>query len=119
MPTVPDIHRRDTRAAQPAATAVTVGTLYFVTDEGVTERSTGVAWESYSGAGGSGGFGDVVGPASSVDDRIATFDGVTGQAPAGRGPDDCGRDCGGNWRERRCGRAGEPRLTARSPSSTA
>lgn len=51
MPTVPDIHRRGTRAAQPAATAVTVGTLYFVTDEGVTERSTGSAWESYSGSG--------------------------------------------------------------------
>jgi hypothetical protein len=52
MPTVPDIHRRGTRAAQPAATAVTIGTLYFVTDEGVTERSSGTAWEVYSGSGG-------------------------------------------------------------------
>jgi len=54
MPTVPDIHRRGTRAAQPAAASVTVGTIYFVTDEGVTERSTGAAWESYSGLGGGG-----------------------------------------------------------------
>jgi hypothetical protein len=52
MPTVPDIHRRGTRAAQAtiAAPPLTVGTLYFVTDEGVTERWTGTAWESYSGA---------------------------------------------------------------------
>ena len=56
MPTVPDIHRRGTRAAQAtlAAPPLTVGTLYFVTDEGVTERWNGTAWESYSGAGGSG-----------------------------------------------------------------
>jgi hypothetical protein len=55
MPTVPDIHRRGTRASQPAATTVTVGTLYFVTDENLTERSTGSAWETYSGpAAGSG-----------------------------------------------------------------
>jgi hypothetical protein len=55
VPTVPDIHRRGTRASQPAATTVTVGTLYFVTDENLTERSTGTAWETYSGlAAGSG-----------------------------------------------------------------
>jgi hypothetical protein len=53
MPTVPDIHRRGTRAAQGAATPpLTVGTLWFVTDEGVTERWTGTAWESYSAAAG-------------------------------------------------------------------
>jgi hypothetical protein len=56
MPTVPDIHRRGTRAAQAtlAAPPLTVGTLYFVTDEGVTERWTGTAWESYSGPAGGG-----------------------------------------------------------------
>src|SRR5580765_5872969 len=56
MPTVPDIHRRGTRAAQAtlAAPPLTVGTLYFVTDEGVTERWTGTAWESYSGPPGGG-----------------------------------------------------------------
>ena len=31
------------------------------------------------GASGGGGSGDVVGPASAVDDRIATFDGATGK----------------------------------------
>lgn len=43
--------RRGTRASQPAATAVPTGTLYFVTDELVTERSSGSAWETYSDAG--------------------------------------------------------------------
>jgi hypothetical protein len=53
MPTVPDIHRRGTRADQAtiAAPPLTVGTLYFVTDEGVTERWDGSTWEAYSGAG--------------------------------------------------------------------
>jgi hypothetical protein len=44
-------HRRGTRAAQPLATDVLLGTLYFVTDELKIERSTGAAWESYSGIG--------------------------------------------------------------------
>lgn len=40
--------------------------------------STGAAvWEELTGGG--GGSGDVVGPASAVDDRIATFDGTTGK----------------------------------------
>ena len=54
MPTVPDIHRRGTRAAQAtiAAPPLTVGTLYFVTDESTTERWNGTAWESYGDAGG-------------------------------------------------------------------
>jgi hypothetical protein len=69
-----DVILRGTRAAQPAATTVPAGTLYFVTDESVTERSTAAAWESYSGGG-----GDVVGPASAVDDRIVTFNGTTGK----------------------------------------
>ena len=53
MPTVPDIHRRGTRADQAtvAAPPLTVGTLYFVTDESIIERWTGAAWESYSGLG--------------------------------------------------------------------
>lgn len=32
------------RSAQPAFGDVAIGTLYFVTDEGVMERSTGAAW---------------------------------------------------------------------------
>lgn len=57
MPTVPDIHRRGTRAAQPTVPdgVLTIGTLYFVTDEGVTERWNGTAWQAYSGGGGGGG----------------------------------------------------------------
>jgi hypothetical protein len=53
LPTVPDIHRRGTRADQAtvASPPLTVGTLYFITDEGVTERWDGSAWEVYSGAG--------------------------------------------------------------------
>ncbi len=43
-------HRRDTRANQPLATDVLDGTLYYVTDETVLERSTGIAWQSYSAA---------------------------------------------------------------------
>lgn len=36
------------RADQPDAGEVYEGTLYFVTDELVTERSNGTAWEPYS-----------------------------------------------------------------------
>lgn len=45
-----DVILRDTRANQPAANTVAAGTLYYVTDEEVTERSSGSAWESYSDA---------------------------------------------------------------------
>lgn len=46
---------RGTRASQPAATTVAVGTLYYVTDESVTERSNGTIWETFSDGGTSGG----------------------------------------------------------------
>ena len=42
---------RGTRALQPAADTVCVGTLYYVTDEFKTERSSGTAWETYSDGG--------------------------------------------------------------------
>lgn len=48
MTVLSDVIRRGTRAAQPAAGTVPAGTLYFVTDEGLTERSTGAAWEGFS-----------------------------------------------------------------------
>lgn len=44
-------HRQGERADQPLATDVLDGTLYFVVDEGITERSDGTAWSAYSGAG--------------------------------------------------------------------
>lgn len=45
-------------------------------DDGDDYRLDSGAWTAVSGGGGSG---DVVGPASSIDDRIATFDGATGK----------------------------------------
>lgn len=42
-----DVIQRNTRALQPAATAVDVGTLFYVSDESVTERSNGTIWENY------------------------------------------------------------------------
>lgn len=69
-----DAIQRGTRAAQPS-TDLVVGNLYFVTDEGVLERWSGSAWQSYSGL----GNGDVVGPGSSTDNAIARFDATTGK----------------------------------------
>lgn len=47
-----DVLLRGTRVAQPLATAVAEGMLYYVTDEGVTEQSRAGAWVAYSGTGG-------------------------------------------------------------------
>lgn len=41
------IIQRDTRANQPSAASVAAGTLYFVTDENLLERSSGAAWQTY------------------------------------------------------------------------
>lgn len=46
-----------------------------LTSGGVTWTYNGTAWTVAI----AGGGGDVVGPASAVDDRIATFDGITGK----------------------------------------
>jgi hypothetical protein len=48
-----DVILRNTRANQPAATAVPIGTIYYVTDESKTERSNGTTWQDCSDAGGS------------------------------------------------------------------
>lgn len=48
MSLLEDIIGRGSRASQPAATAVPVGTLYYVTDEFVLERSTGAVWQDYN-----------------------------------------------------------------------
>lgn len=48
--------QRGTRGSQPAATAVSIGTLYCVTDESnIVERSNGTAWQSYSASGAGSG----------------------------------------------------------------
>src|SRR5690242_5816302 len=45
----------DTRANQPAANSVPMGTQYCVTDEGnIVERSNGATWDAYSPAAGGG-----------------------------------------------------------------
>lgn len=49
-----DIILRGLRSAQPPFGDVPIGTLYFVTDESIIERSNGLAWQSYSGAAASG-----------------------------------------------------------------
>lgn len=49
MSRLQDVILYDTRAAQPAATDVAIGTLYGVTDEGsIVERSNGTTWDPYS-----------------------------------------------------------------------
>jgi hypothetical protein len=50
-------HRIGTRADQPAATDVLEGTLYFVSDELLTERSDGTNWISFTDGGGGGATG--------------------------------------------------------------
>jgi len=50
------ILQRDTRANQPAATAVLAGTVYCVSDEdNILEQSTGAAWVAYSPTAPTGG----------------------------------------------------------------
>lgn len=56
---IADFNRRGTRAAQPLASAVDVGTLYFVTDEEVTERSNGLIWQTYSTATATAGITEI------------------------------------------------------------
>jgi hypothetical protein len=60
MPILPDVHLRGTRAQQPLAKDVSAASLYYVTNEAVTERSNGTAWETYGG----GTFPDPLPPAS-------------------------------------------------------
>jgi hypothetical protein len=49
------ILQQGTRADQPAASAVAEGTLYYVTDELVIERSNASTWDSWTIAGSGGG----------------------------------------------------------------
>lgn len=53
---------QDTRANQPLATDVAIGTLFGVTDEdNIIERSDGAAWQAYSPTSGSGGITSLTG----------------------------------------------------------
>lgn len=76
-----DILLRDTRANQPAANTVPEGTLYYVTDETVTEQSRSSAWVDYSDAAAAGInqlTGDVTaGPGSGSQAATIANDAVT------------------------------------------
>lgn len=56
-----EVIQRSTRALQPAATSVPIGTLYYVTDESVTERSNGTTWQTYSDTGASSAITQLTG----------------------------------------------------------
>lgn len=45
---VATLTQRGLRADQPAATSVYPGTLYYIADEGRTEKSNGFVWEDYT-----------------------------------------------------------------------
>lgn len=54
--------------------------LWWNDDTATLDLWDGTAWfDDIASGGGGGGTGDVVGPTSAVDDRIATFDGTTGK----------------------------------------
>lgn len=72
---------RGTRAAQPAASVVGSGALYYVTDEGLTEQSDGANWVTYTDTSGNGITqltGDVTaGPGSGSQAATIANDAVT------------------------------------------
>lgn len=87
MAVIADIHLRGTRALQPLATSVPAGVLYYVTDEGKTERSTGLAWEDYTDSGGTA--------PSSADYLVGTSNGgLSAEIVVGTTP---GGELGGTW----------------------
>lgn len=63
----------DDRASQPAANTVPVGTLYYVTDESVTERSNGTTWDDFSDA----QTGGVTTTGSPANGNLAKFTGAS------------------------------------------
>jgi hypothetical protein len=68
-----DVLLRDTRANQPAATDVSPGALYCVTDEGdIVEQSDGSAWNAYSPT--PGDFADL----GDIPDTLAAIAALTG-----------------------------------------
>lgn len=74
------IIRRDTRANQPLASDVLHGTIYYVTDESVTERSNGLIWEDMSDAGGGGVTDHAALTGLGVDDHTQYHNNARGDA---------------------------------------
>ncbi len=76
MPLFRDVILLDTRANQPLATAVPIGTLYSVTDESnLIERSNGTTWDAYSGSGGGGG--NVSNTGTPLNNQVAVWTAAT------------------------------------------
>lgn len=75
-----DVVQRGTRVGQPLATDVAEGTLYFVTDELLTERSNGTIWQSYGGGIGTAGINGTNGTVG-IDGQDGSdgLDGVNGR----------------------------------------
>jgi hypothetical protein len=74
MSRLQDVILRDTRALQPAAAIVAIGSLYYVTDEDALERSNGAAWEAMSVPGGATpAWGGITGALSAQADLVAEF----------------------------------------------
>ena len=63
------------RPATPTLHTASLG-LWYATDTGALSAWDGTTWTNITSG---GGVGDVVGPASAVDDHIATFDTTTGK----------------------------------------
>lgn len=74
MTILKDALQQGIRADQPLPGDVGEGTLYFVTDEELTEQSLSGAWEPYSGTAGSGTVTTTGSPASG---NLTKFSGVT------------------------------------------
>jgi len=87
MALVADLIRRGTRALQPVATDVPEGVVYYVTDEGKTERSSGTAWEDITDSGGTAPSG--------ADYLVGTSNGgLSAEIVVGTSP---GGELGGTW----------------------
>lgn len=83
---------RGTRSAQPAASSAPAGSLYYVTDEALLERSTGSAWEAMSIKNtaasklwGQGSSGSAVGPVEITLGTNLSMSGTTLNAAGGGG----------------------------------
>lgn len=97
-----DVILRGSRSSQPAASSVCAGSLYYVIDEGKTERSTAVVWENYSDIGTSGVVlvNDTV---VTADTTSVTFSALTGNTDiiymlSGRIKNPLGVTCRYDWR---------------------
>ena len=71
---VRDIIQRDILANRPAATSVSIGTLYYDTTNSILYRSNGTTWDSVEGASGTGNVSNTGTP---VDNQLAIWTAAT------------------------------------------